>query len=186
MRLAANKLKSRIAESGVSIDDLAEAIDRTGLSGENAKKAIRNWRDGRDQPKAKASDIAKLASALGCEVKDLVMFVSEVRHHRGSPMKARLVADLVRGKSFAEAETLLSFSQKRAATNVRKALMAAYAEAEQAGAGDPSNLVVAKCTVDGASHIKRFQPKDRGRAHPILKRTSHITIGLSEIDGGGA
>jgi len=186
VRLDAAKFKSRIAEAGVSDEDLGAAVERTGLKGPSAVKAIRNWKMGREQPKAKASDIAKLAETLGCERKDLAIFVSEVRHHRGSPKKARLVADLVRGKSVAEAENLLSFTQKRAATNLKKALMAAYAEAEQNGAGDPSRLVVSRCQVDGAQHIKRFQPKDRGRAHPILKRTSHITVGLSESAAGGA
>ena len=51
---------------------------------------------------------------------------------------------------------------------------------------DSAELVVAECRIDGAQHIKRFRPKDRGRAHPILKRTSHITVGLQERAGAGA
>ncbi|MEM1331164.1 MAG: 50S ribosomal protein L22 [Planctomycetota bacterium] len=106
-------------------------------------------------------------------------FTSEVRNHRGSPTKARLVADLVRGKPVDEAMNLLTFSTKRAATNVKKALAAAIADAEQADA-DVTRLFVAESRVDEGMHIKRFQPKDRGRAHPILKRTSHITVGVEE------
>jgi large subunit ribosomal protein L22 len=63
--------------------------------------------------------------------------------------------------------------------NFRKALMAAAADAEQLGA-DPSNVFVSEVTVDRGMHIKRFRPKDRGRAHPIVKRTSHITLSLQE------
>ena len=186
MRLHAENFNAKAVEAGIEIDDLATAIERTGLKGPKARTAVKNWMVGRDQPRAKASDIVKLAQALGCEPREISAFVSEIRNHRGSPSKARLVADLVRGKSVAEADNLLTFSQKRAATNVRKALMAAYAEAEQAGAGDPSRLMIDSCRVDQAPTIKRFQPKDRGRAHPIQKKTSHITIGLTEANGRGA
>ena len=58
-------------------------------------------------------------------------------------------------------------------------VIAAIADAEVADA-DIGALVVAESRVDGAVHIKRFQPKDRGRAHPILKRTCHITVGVEE------
>ncbi|MEM0982612.1 MAG: 50S ribosomal protein L22 [Planctomycetota bacterium] len=105
--------------------------------------------------------------------------MSRVVSHRGSPKKAKLVVDLVRGKPFSEAENLLRFSTKRAAENVFKALQAARAEAEETGA-DESRLIVSEARIDGAKHIKRFQPKDRGRAHPILKRQSHITVGVQE------
>ena len=80
-----------------------------------------------------------------------------------------------------EAQNLLTFTTKRAALNVKKALMAAVADAEQAQA-DTTQLVVAEARVDEAGMIKRFQPKDRGRAHPILKRLSHITISVHERD----
>jgi len=74
---------------------------------------------------------------------------------------------------------MLTFSTKRAATNIQKALAAAYAEAEQNNVDD-SLLYVSESRVDQGAHIKRFRPKDRGRAHPILKRTSHITVSIEE------
>ncbi|MGP1272991.1 MAG: 50S ribosomal protein L22 [Phycisphaerales bacterium] len=120
-----------------------------------------------------------MAAALGVPVKEIARFTSEVRHHRGSPLKARLVADQIRGKRVSEALEMLTFSTKRAATNIQKALTAAYAEAEQAEVDD-SRLFVVESRVDEGPHIKRFRPKDRGRAHPILKRTSHITISIEE------
>jgi large subunit ribosomal protein L22 len=179
VKIRGDRLKVLAGQAGVSVEQLAEAISRTGLEGDHALKAVRNWIDGRDHPRCKASDIAKLASVLGVQPKDIARFVSEVAHHRGSPRKARLVADMIRGKSFEEAENLLRFSTKRAAVNIRKALMAAYADAEQADV-DAGSLVVAESRVDAGPTIKRFQPKDRGRAHPIMKRTSHVRVGLEE------
>ncbi|MEM1071661.1 MAG: 50S ribosomal protein L22 [Planctomycetota bacterium] len=102
-----------------------------------------------------------------------------MRNHRGSPLKARLVADAIRGKRVSDALEVLTFSTKRAATNIQKALTAAYAEAELADVDD-GRLYVVESRVDEGPHIKRFRPKDRGRAHPILKRTSHITISIEE------
>ncbi|XHC26559.1 50S ribosomal protein L22 [Phycisphaerales bacterium ac7] len=92
-----------------------------------------------------------------------------------------LVVEMIRGRSFAEADALLQFSPKRAATMVRKVLNAAVADAEAANA-DVARLVVSEAKADGAVIIKRFQPKDRGRAHPIQKRTSHITVSVEEAN----
>ncbi|MEM7626458.1 MAG: 50S ribosomal protein L22 [Planctomycetota bacterium] len=101
------------------------------------------------------------------------------RTARISPQKARLVVDLIRGKSYAEALTLLELSKLRAAVLVKNALIAAYNNADQAEA-NVRNLRVSEAKVDAGPTIKRFQPKDRGRAHPILKRTSHITVSVDE------
>ncbi len=100
--------------------------------------------------------------------------------HRGariSPKKVKPVVDLIRGKSIVEADTLLRLSKKRAAVYVRAALTAARANADQAEV-DVRSLVVSDARVDSGPTMKRFQPKDRGRAHKILKRTSHITVAV--------
>src|SRR5688572_1728055 len=131
---------------------------------------------GRDHPRCKAADIAKLATALGVQPKDIARFVSEVLYHRGSPRKAGLLVDLIRGRKVDDALNQLTFTPKRAAVNIRKALNAAIADAEQNQA-DVTALVVSESRIDDAPRIKRFQPKDRGRAHPIIKRLSHITVG---------
>jgi large subunit ribosomal protein L22 len=111
--------------------------------------------------------------------KSLAAFTSQVRHHRGSPRKARLLAELIRGKNVDQALNLLTFTTKRAAVNVKKCLNAAIADAEQAEC-DITRLFVAESRVDNAAVIKRFQPKDRGRAHPIHKPLSHITVSVEE------
>lgn len=180
MRLQNDKLKKVAAGKGVGVEQLAQAVaSQNGMKPAAAEKAVRNWMAGRDHPRCRAGDVAAMASALGVPTKDIARFTSEVRHHRGSPLKARLVTDAIRGKPVSEALEMLTFSTKRAATNVQKALTAAYAEAELANVDD-SRLIVSESRVDEGPHIKRFRPKDRGRAHPILKRTSHITISIEE------
>lgn len=179
MKLRGDRLKDLAARKGVTREQLAAAVERSGLMGTRALSAVDNWLAGRDHPRCKNTDVAKLASAVGAATKDIARFTSEVRYHRGSPRKAKLLVDLVRGKSVDEALNLLTFTTKRAAVNVKKALSAAIADAEQADA-DVTRLVVVESRVDDGPRIKRFQPKDRGRAHPIIKRLSHLTIGLEE------
>ncbi|MFG0251415.1 MAG: 50S ribosomal protein L22 [Phycisphaerales bacterium JB038] len=106
-------------------------------------------------------------------------YVSKFNYARISPRKARLVADLIRGKSLDEALNLLTFSKKRAAVMVKKTLQAAVADAEEQDA-DVTALYVCESRVDEGPTIKRWRPKDRGRAHPINKRTSHIIVGVEE------
>jgi large subunit ribosomal protein L22 len=168
---------------GVTREQLAAAVSRPGLEGDAAARAVGNWLTGRDHPRCKPADIARLADALGCAPKDIAVFISRVRFHRGSPRKARLLVDLVRGRSVDQARTLLAFQTKRAAVNVKKALDAAVADALLSDA-DETRLVVSLCAVDDGPRIKRFQPKDRGRAHPILKRLAHITVGVAERTDG--
>jgi large subunit ribosomal protein L22 len=100
---------------------------------------------------------------------------------RQSPRKMRLVVDLVRGKPVNEAFAILKFSKKHAAKQVSKVLMSAVANAVQASdkAGDrldEETLFVKAATVDGGPALKRFSPAAMGRATPIKKRTSHVTI----------
>ena len=87
--------------------------------------------------------------------------------------------DLIRGKRVDTAQTILQMSKQRAAVFIGAALKAAIANADQAEA-DVRRLVVTDARVDAGPTIKRFQPKDRGRAHPILKRTSHLTVAVDE------
>jgi large subunit ribosomal protein L22 len=105
---------------------------------------------------------------------------------RVSPRKARLVADLVRGKSVQEARAILAFATRDAAVPVRKVLESAAANADNNHGMRSDELVLAHVTVDPGPTIKRFRPRAMGRATPILKRTCHITIGLAEApDGSG-
>lgn len=185
MRISSKKLGKAMRQSKTEAPRLVEAVLAAGLTQKNAETAIRNWMDGRDHPRCKPAYVRAIAGAMGLEAKDVAKFTSTVKYHRGSPRKARLLADLIRGKTYDKARDLLTFTPKRAALNVKKALESALAQAELAEA-DTTRLVVSESRVDEGPRIKRFQPKDRGRAHPIIKQMSHITISLEEKSGGKA
>lgn len=108
------------------------------------------------------------------EVKAKLKFV------RVAPRKARLVADLIRGKGSEEALNLLTFTKKTAAKIIIKLLKSAIANATQKKNVDVDRLYIKKITVDQGPTMKRYQPRALGRATQIRKRTSHITIILDE------
>jgi large subunit ribosomal protein L22 len=103
------------------------------------------------------------------------------RYARIAPRKARLVATLIRGRRVDDALTQLELSKKRAAWFLKSVLKSAIANAEENDA-DVASLYVTESRVDEGPTMKRFQPKDRGRAHQILKRTSHLVIAVDEKD----
>ncbi len=101
------------------------------------------------------------------------------RYARISARKARLVAGLIRGRRCDDALALLRFTHKRASGMVDRVLRSAMATANENEAA-MSKLFVSEARVDEGAFFKRFRPKDRGRAHWILKRTSHITVVVAE------
>lgn len=107
-----------------------------------------------------------------------------LRYARVAPRKARLVVDLIRGKKADEALAVLKFTPRRAARIVQKVLQSAIANAQQREIGDVDELWVASAYVDGGPVMKRFRPAPQGRAHPVHKRTSHITLVLAPRTGG--
>jgi large subunit ribosomal protein L22 len=102
------------------------------------------------------------------------------RFVRVAPRKARLVADLIRGKHTDEALSALRFTPKGASRIVEKVLKSAISNAEQRDDVNVDNLFVSKATVDGGPSLKRLRTAPMGRAVRVLKRTSHITIELDE------
>jgi len=103
---------------------------------------------------------------------------------RIAPRKARLVVDLIRGKQVGEAVAILNLTPKAASPIVEKVLKSAMANAEHNYEMDVNNLAVTKAFVDEGPTLKRFRPRAMGRASQINKRTSHITIVLSEKKEG--
>ena len=103
---------------------------------------------------------------------------------RIAPRKARLVVDLIRGKQVNEALAILKHTPKAASPIVEKVLKSAAANAEYKYQADPEDLVIAKAYVDEGPTLKRYRPRAHGRATPINKRTSHITIVVSEKKEG--
>ena len=106
-------------------------------------------------------------------------WTSTHRYARISPRKARLVTQLISGRHVDEALELLKYTKKRACSLVDKVLRTAMADADEQEA-NVKKLFVHEARVDCGPTIKRFQPKDRGRAHSILKRTSHIVVTVGE------
>lgn len=99
---------------------------------------------------------------------------------RIAPRKVRLVVDLIRGKKIGEAVSILKFTPRAASPIVEKVLMSAVANAEHNYDLDIENLVVTEAYVNEGPTMKRFRPRAKGSASPIMKRTSHITIVVSE------
>lgn len=98
---------------------------------------------------------------------------------RIAPRKTRLVVDMIRGKKVQDAMNLLRFTRKRAAVLINQVLKSAVANADEQEA-DVSRLIVSECRIDPGPTMHRFQPKDRGRAHPIKKRSSHIIVTVDQ------
>lgn len=97
-----------------------------------------------------------------------------------SPQKARLVVDLIRGKSVDEAVTILNFCRKAASKDITKALKSAIANAENTKKLDVDKLYVKTAFVGHGPSMKRMQSKAMGRGAMIIRRSSHVTIVLDE------
>lgn len=100
-----------------------------------------------------------------------------------SPRKVRLLVDMVRGRKVDEALTLLRFTPTPTARAVAKVVKSASANAENNFQMTPSDLRIVSIFTDKARTLKRFRPRARGRANPILKRSSHITVIVAEQEG---
>lgn len=102
------------------------------------------------------------------------------RYVRISPRKVRIVIDLIRGKSVNEALSLLKFVPKRASVPIAKVIKSAAANAEHNYNLNKDALIISQAYVDEGPTLKRYHPRQRGQAFPILKRTSHITVLVKE------
>lgn len=105
---------------------------------------------------------------------------AKLRFARVSPQKARLVADQVRGMPVEKALQQLTFSRKGVARTIRKLLESAISNAEHNEGADVDELKISRIFVDEGPHYKRMRPRARGRGDIILKRTSHITVMVSD------
>lgn len=105
-----------------------------------------------------------------------------LRNVRIAPRKVKIVCDLIRGKSVAEANAIMMNTPKAASELLIKLLKSAVANAENNNNMDVDKLYVAEVFVTPGPIMKRIRPMSHGRAFRILKRTSHITIVLKEKD----
>ena len=111
--------------------------------------------------------------------------VAKLRHAHISAQKVRLVADSVRGMPIEQAIDLLTFSRTKAAPLVKKVLDSAIANAEHNEGADIDELKVSRICVDEGPTAKRIRPRAKGRANRILKRTSHVTVWVSDNEKRG-
>jgi large subunit ribosomal protein L22 len=101
-----------------------------------------------------------------------------LKNYRQSPRKVRLIADLIRGKSAEQAINILSLLPKRGSEPMLKLVKSAVANAKE---GSASQLKISSIQVNGGVVLKRMMPRARGRGFPIKKRTSIITLSLSDM-----
>lgn len=104
---------------------------------------------------------------------------AKLSNYRQAPRKVRLVADMVRGKRVADALNALAFLPKRASEPMQKLVRSALANARAKGMTEDI-LVISRIEVGQGIVFKRFMPRARGKASPIRKKTSHITVHLTE------
>jgi large subunit ribosomal protein L22 len=106
--------------------------------------------------------------------------VATLKYARISAQKARLVADLIRGRHVEEALSTLAFSTQKGAKLIKQVLESAIANAEHNAGADIDELKVAAIQVNEGPTMKRVMPRAKGRANRIMKRTSHITLTVAE------
>ena len=180
--LSADKLKGLCAIRQVTTEQLAGQIVRGGLNKRQAAAAVKNWQKGLFKPEPHKEDIRRLASALSVETNNLTDFCSSYRYAPLSARKARLVTQLIVGRSVQDALDILKFTSKRAATMIGKILKTAISDADEQQA-NVDNLYISCARVDDAGvriGTKRWIPKDRGRSHPISKKACHIYVTVTE------
>lgn len=181
--LSANKFKSLCQSRKMDTGQLADQLTRGGLDKKRAVSAVKNWQKGLFKPAPRSSDIQMLASALSVETNALSDWRSSCRYAPFSARKARLVTDLIVGRSVQDALDILKFTRKRAAAVIEKVLKTAIADADEQQA-NVDNLFVSQARADDAGvriGTKRWIAKDRGRAHPIRKTACHIHVTVTEI-----
>jgi large subunit ribosomal protein L22 len=181
--LSAEKLKEVSYEKQMNVEELARHLVRSGLDQAKAISAIKNWKKGLYKPKPRKEDLKRLASALSVEETELSDWHSSYMYAPISARKARLVSQLINGRSVQDAMDLLKFTPKRAATMIDKVLKCAVADADEQQA-DVDSLYVSCARIDDAGvriGTKRWIPKDRGRAHAIRKKACHIHITVTQM-----
>lgn len=180
--LSCSRLKELCSQQKISADQLAGHLARGGFDRKAAMVALKNWQKGLYKPKPRSEDIERLASGLGVEPTELSEWQASYRYAPMSARKARLVAQLIKGRGVQNALDILKFTGKRAAQMITKVLESAIANADEQEA-NVENLYICRVHVDDAGlriGTKRWIPKDRGRTHPIRKHASHIHVTVAE------
>jgi large subunit ribosomal protein L22 len=115
----------------------------------------------------------------------VIEYKASHRYARITARKARYVVDQVRNMPVEGALDMLKFSDRRAAPMIAKVIKSALHNAIQEGGANPENLVIWRATINEGPTMKRWRPRARGMAFPILKRSSHINIILADRGEAG-
>jgi ribosomal protein L22 len=135
----------------------------------------------KSKSKSAAQPKAEKAPAKAVAAPELVVRAT-ARYVRIAPRKARLIADQVRGLHIDKARALLQFSPRGAAQDIHKLLNSAAANAENNHDLIADEMRISSITVDEGPTLKRYRPRAQGRATPIHKRTSHISVALTPVE----
>ncbi len=164
-----------------------EAADEASEADEAAEAAEASEADEADEPTAEeprrrrraAETSTRAAGSARRDPGDTVNVRASARYVRTAPRKARLVMDHIRGKDVEQARAILAYAPRAAASDVLKVLESAVANAEDQHELGPEELRVRRAYVDEGPTLKRYRPRALGRATPIHRRTSHMTIELT-------
>ena len=170
------------AQGGTAPEDEAVADAADAEADAPAKPDAPKRRGSEVSAGAKKRDRSESAGEAPRDQSGAVAVRAQARFVRSAPRKARLVMDHIRGKQVDEARAILRHTTRSAATDIAKLLESAVANAENNFELDPDDLKIGTAFVDEGPTIKRFRPRAQGRATPIHKRTSHMTITLTGKD----
>jgi ribosomal protein L22 len=151
-----------------------------------AKKEKAAKKDAEKKPRRRAKKAAKAeekpAKRRPRTPEELPVVRASAKYVRVAPRKARLIADQVRGMHIEQARALLEFSPRGAAEDIQKLINSAAANAENNHDLVGDEMRITTITVDEGPTLRRFRPRALGRATPINKRTSHITVALTPVE----
>jgi ribosomal protein L22 len=178
---AAKAAEAKAAEQGAGVETSAKAGE--GEAAEGAKPPATK---ADKKPAAKKAPAAKAPAAEGRKARAKAsdkprrrVVRARARYVRTSARKARMICGHLRGKSVQEARAILAFTPREVARDWSKLLESAVANAESNHELLEDDLIVGEAYADEGPTIKRFRPRAMGRATPIRKRTSHLTIALT-------
>jgi large subunit ribosomal protein L22 len=177
-----DELIARLADDDVAQRDNVATPEEEGPAGGKAAAEAHDVEE--EQPEDAEAAAPAPRKAAPRPTDGAVVVRARSRYVRSAPRKARLVMDHIRGKEVEQARAILTHAPRHVAEDILKLLNSAIANAESAYELGPDELRIMKAFVDEGPTIKRFRPRALGRATPIKKRTSHMTIELTTTANG--
>jgi ribosomal protein L22 len=182
----AAKKESKPAAKKEAKEPKKAAAEKEPKADKAEKPAKADKKDAEKKPRRRAKkaakEDAKPAKRRPRAPEELPVVRASAKYVRVAPRKARLIADQVRGLHIEQARALLQFSPRSAALDIQKLINSAAANAENNHDLVGDEMRITSITVDEGPTLRRFRPRALGRATPINKRTSHITVALTPVE----